>query len=837
MSNDINEEAEAAPATPIQLLTLRDSEEFMRNDMKRSLLTPEQIGAYSPNMPIAKSPWRERDPNGTTVSMVAAYEMTWWDSSRGKVYRQFRVNRDENKYVGEKGITPPVEFLAKDTPYQKARDKFKAAKLKAIIEGKKKSVAAVIALDIPVACTNGCWGAIDGASSGGDGGLRSELMECINPGDTVILGVDGDWATNTDVAKALGQQAHEVQRLGATPILPDFGFADGKRLGMDDWLATFLKMEELGADPDMVQLRLKRLNRVPLAELEPTGTWIRSSAHAYMRANPNHNDQGAAAKLVSILGLPNVRYDPALKKWALWMMDPDAGKFRWRLFSKFPDEIYTEVTLFYDRRSGIYWSNFYNLCKEKGVDPKTFDPKLKGSDDALRSAHADASTTSKWAKDLGEAPRRARVIDIMTSQSDLHVSLDKDFDQGALLLGVQNGVLDFNADGELLREETQEDRILNRCDASYPPDGKRPTGPLADKVDKFLSDVFSAPEQGGRFVVAPARERLAQLWLGGSLTGVSTGALMLPGVGANGKSAFSKLTRKTVGTYGKDIDIEMYVEKPQMKEKTAGGPDASLMGMRKKRLFFAKEFPANRFLNTAAYKRIHGGEGETMRGLYMPDQIETELIGSTIMTTNHKPKLRSTSVADIRRLTLIPMLRSYKDNEGSLAAAGVDMSHMEPGSRWFIDQMSEKGECRDFMLWWMVEGTKAWIKAGSKIEAKDVPKDIADAFLAYISQEDRIAAWMEWAGLEVTGKDEDKVGRKQVFESYKHYLVFEEDQRITPKASDFYTTLEERFGARIWIKKLDGFPVYRGLKANRPLDDFSKPAPSSTEDSKKPSKF
>ena len=96
---------------------------FIVRDLARSLLTPELMAVVSPRPP---EPTTFRDSE--TGENHDAYRIYWTDT-----YNQLRIDRAENKYLGSRGVTPPVAFLSSMEPGN-AEAAFKKATVKAIVE-------------------------------------------------------------------------------------------------------------------------------------------------------------------------------------------------------------------------------------------------------------------------------------------------------------------------------------------------------------------------------------------------------------------------------------------------------------------------------------------------------------------------------------------------------------------------------------------------------------------------------------------------------------------------------------------------------------------------------
>jgi hypothetical protein len=201
--------------------------EFMLSDLKRSGLTPEDIGAY----PVALQAM------DTTPAYVIPYRHSWmW---------RVRYDRTVDKY-GQ----PPKVRAVWWSPHQDI-ETFKAAPVIYIVEGEKKAAAFVKKWPhLPVFGIGGAHMAVERLETG-QRKLMDDILAVLKPGQSVIAVFDGDIETKIGIQQAAHILATTLAGLGVQ--LHVFRPPLGK--GVDDWLVE---------DPDA---SLKDLVLKPLDEL------------------------------------------------------------------------------------------------------------------------------------------------------------------------------------------------------------------------------------------------------------------------------------------------------------------------------------------------------------------------------------------------------------------------------------------------------------------------------------------------------------------------------------------------------------------------------------------
>lgn len=223
------------------------SKAYMREDLERSGLVPGDARFEPLPLSLYKAPaYRIHYPWGDAMPY------------RDKVLRE--PGSDAPKYLQPEG-TPAMLYARSGEEYEA----WAAARVKWIVEGEKKALAGMKRIGQHMIGVGGAQAPMAG------GVLDSMIAAGIRAGDLIIVALDGDIASNPEIAKAAGSLGRAIMSLGATVevlLLPED--AHGRRQGLDDWLLTVRKGQELNAVralPRIDPRELPELNRVLIRKL------------------------------------------------------------------------------------------------------------------------------------------------------------------------------------------------------------------------------------------------------------------------------------------------------------------------------------------------------------------------------------------------------------------------------------------------------------------------------------------------------------------------------------------------------------------------------------------
>lgn len=260
------------------------------------------------------------------------------------------------------------------------------------------------------------------------------------------------------------------------------------------------------------------------------------------------------------------------------------------------------------------------------------------------------------------------------------------------------------------------------------------------------------------------------------------GLVISYGPGRNGKSTFFGAISKVLGDYAKTVNADVLVP-------SWGRADQSYVAaLRGVRLAVLGETDDSAVMSTAALKRITSQDVISARALYK-DPMEFTPTHTTIMHTNHLPRLTSIDEGTKRRITVAPFPSTLTPEKVIMDYQGVLVR-----------------ECGPAILAWIIEGAAKFYRGKCKLPR---PECIETVTKAYLEEED-------WLGTFISdtcnrGEElEEKSG-----ELYSAYQSWAGSNGFKPKRSrDFSATLE----ARGFTKRRTGKGiVWTGLKLQERL--------------------
>ena len=194
------------------------------------------------------------------------------------------------------------------------------------------------------------------------------------------------------------------------------------------------------------------------------------------------------------------------------------------------------------------------------------------------------------------------------------------------------------------------------------------------------------------------------------------GLVISYGPGGNGKSTFFGALNSVLGDYAKTINADVLVP-------SWGRPDQSyIAALRGVRLAVLGETEDSAVMSTAALKRITSQDVISARALYK-DPMEFTPTHTTIMHTNHLPKLTSTDGGTRRRIAVAPF-------PATLAPDKVIMDYQGVLFR----------ECGPAILKWIIDGAVKFYSNQCKLPK---PKCVKEATKAYLEDENWFGNFMK----------------------------------------------------------------------------------------------
>lgn len=194
------------------------------------------------------------------------------------------------------------------------------------------------------------------------------------------------------------------------------------------------------------------------------------------------------------------------------------------------------------------------------------------------------------------------------------------------------------------------------------------------------------------------------------------GLVISYGPGGNGKSTFFGALRQVLGDYARGINADVLV--------TVGGrtDQSYVAALRGSRLAVMGETEEGARFGVAQMKRLTSRDTISARALYK-DPIEFRPTHTTIMHTNHLPRLNSLDGGTKRRIAVAPF-------PATLAPEQVITN--------YENVLVE--DCGPAILRWIVEGARIFYKAGCKLSK---PRCVIAATESYLADEDWLQQYID----------------------------------------------------------------------------------------------
>lgn len=736
---------------------MAESRQFMQTDLRRSGLVPEDF-------PIPPQPLT---PIGEGI---ARYRLHYTDT-----YHKDRINRQDDKYIGPKDVSPQIVFLGE----------FDKAPVIATVEALKKSVLFNLTTGIPTIAIDSCWGFGERVESGvGEvKELATDLIRKLSPGQTHICLFDGDWQTNDNVGKAVSAYNILLEEQGVRATFIDLGLdKNGNHRGYDDWfVATFGIDRSKWPTPDKVVGELLKLPRIPAMELDAARSYALGSKERFSKSYLDLTDRGTGSLLIKLIGEANLRYLIDSNTWVIWQSG------RWFDLGPKPLELVDTATRHYLIRAAALQAQVNKMAgKDEYANRKV---GLEKQSKAYRT----------WAeKHCSSTAGRGSILEDMKNRLTLQANLS-DFDSNPDLLGVQNGVVDLRTGA--LRPEEQADMILKRCPVDYADQSSGAIGPSAQRIKTFLEEITGSDH--GK----PDAKRLKWLQrrLGAGLRGRnSLSALEIwHGIGANGKSVLSLIIQGMLGLtkdggYAAAISAGVVLSAYHSRDPEASTP--SRMGLVGARLAFMAETKDTAHFDEAYLKQLTGGDLFQARGNYQ-NAGTYENTASLVLLTNNKPNITEGGKALWDRIA--PFEFAVRWRRPNRVIVDADEQGLPLGDTWFETEAPKDKDCLEWLLWWLVMGGVEWEQVG----LGEPPQDVTADLQAYMDDQDKYAEWMADQGLVFDPESTTTSG--VIYTSFMEWT--KRSGGTAPQSATFSKRLLARF-PQLKSDKSNGIRVIKGIR-------------------------
>lgn len=377
-------------------------------------------------------------------------------------------------------------------------------------------------------------------------------------------------------------------------------------------------------------------------------------------------DTGNAARLAAIHA-GRIRFVPKWNAWTVW-----------------------------DERAGVWVRDDRGVLmgeRAKDVGRQLLAEAAATSDDTRREKLA------KWGTQAFSAARIHSMIELARGIDGVPISPDA-FDTDPWLLGVQNGVVDLRTG--TLRPARPADLMMMQAPVDFDP------AAAASRWRRALEEWH--PD-------AAVRSYVARL-VGAALVGRQRDHVFVLhyGLGANGKSTFTKSLFQVLGPYCTTPHMSLLVQTKHPEHATVR---ASLYRVR---LAVASETERRVKLAEASVKDLTGDERIRCRRLY-ENEWSFDPTHSLWLATNHLPEIAGRDTGIWRRIKVLPWVSTFQRDQAE------DLPVVLAGEAAGI-------------LAWAVEGCLAWQREGLH-----EPEAVIRATLAYRSSEDALSRFAADTGL------------------------------------------------------------------------------------------
>lgn len=383
------------------------------------------------------------------------------------------------------------------------------------------------------------------------------------------------------------------------------------------------------------------------------------------------------------------------------------------------------------------------------------------------------------AKDLGSSAKLNNVLHRAATLPKMSV-YEEDFDAQPELFNCANGVIDLRT-GELLDHEPTF-MLTQGSPVVYDPEAE------AHEFRTFIEWALPNPE-----VRAYVQRLFGQAMIGKVQEHVFP---VFTGTGGNGKGTLIRLMMHVMGSEYSTMVSRKLLVRGQFEEHAT-----MYATLYKRRLAITEETGKNAELSTEVVKTLSGGDAINARKMRQ-DEFTFMPTHTLVMVTNNLPKVEEDEEALWRRLRIIPF-------NSKVTRPDV---HLE-------DRLKKEDSG---ILNWMLEGAKMWYQEGL-----GEPIDVMLATTQYHVQSDPLSEYWD-EKVDETGKAEDRLPVREVFESYKTWMQEERpDDEPHKSINQFSQAVRNKFKLEAKRVGRDKVQNWTGIKWKSGGDDY---APSQDTD-------
>lgn len=309
-----------------------------------------------------------------------------------------------------------------------------------------------------------------------------------------------------------------------------------------------------------------------------------------------------------------------------------------------------------------------------------------------------------WSRNMVDGVLTIACSDFLVTEDD-----GEHFDRHEDLINCANGVFDLST-GKLMPH-----------DPKYYITKYIPVDLKLDATDSYCEKVLQS--------IHPEEKEFLQLFAGQSLTGeLPAGQTMffLLGHGANGKSTFINLMRKTSGDYGRVMPPSVFLPEN-------GRENYALSDFEGIRAAFIEELPESKQLNSGAMKRVVGTDAISARQIYGKHRQFIN-VATVFLSCNRLPMIAENDDGTWRRAIIFTFPYSYKKTE-SLIKNQWDRL----GDPMVMYSANKRMATAEAFLAWRVKGAMRWYE--NRLAEMDIPLNIQKTVNQWNENNDLLLAW------------------------------------------------------------------------------------------------
>lgn len=386
----------------------------------------------------------------------------------------------------------------------------------------------------------------------------------------------------------------------------------------------------------------------------------------------------------------------------------------------------------------------------------------KASDNkgATETADADLREAERYRKFVLKSRDSGKITSALReAQPKIEIAADE-LDADPFKLNTPGGTVDMKT-GEMLPHDPED--FCTKMTAIAPDD--KGMDLWLDAIDKFTS---------GDSVLAEYCQRIAGMCIIGKV--LHENLVIAYGTGRNGKSTFFNVQARVLGDYSGNLSAETLTTGCR---KNKSPEYAELRG---KRLVIAAELEEGQRLDTSVVKNLCSTDEILAEPKYKQPFSFTPS-HTTILYTNHLPKVGTTDKGTWRRLIVVPFTAIIEGN--------ADIKN-------YADHLIENAG--GAILAWMIEGARKFIAAKYEIS---LPECVARAIEQYHAENDWLNNYLT-ERCTVEKRRTEKSGK--LYADYRQYCADMGD--YTRSAADFKAAIE---GAGFETKKTKAGGIVHGL--------------------------